>query len=122
MVRRKREKEKRPALGVPNSIALFATPMGWRHSVATVDGGMHCGHLADVPATADPVEACAAAEAMVKGLAYHFHGIRADVIWESPLEPGSWTAEVIAEVDGATTTPHDSCHPCAACASNASAG
>ncbi|MFD4612712.1 hypothetical protein ACFWOT_32480 [Streptomyces sp. NPDC058440] len=79
MVRRKQEKKRRPAFGMPKGIVLLATPEGWRHSVLTVDGGMHCGRLTNVPATAGPAEARAAAAAMAVGLAHDFHEARVDV-------------------------------------------
>jgi hypothetical protein len=94
MVRRKREKKRRPPFGLPTGIVLLATPEGWRHSVLTVDGGMHCGRLPDVPVNAGPAEALAAAAAMVVGLAHVFHEVRVDVTWDPPREPGSWTAQV----------------------------
>ncbi|MFF4901882.1 hypothetical protein [Streptomyces sp. NPDC001068] len=101
MVRRTREK-KRPSFGKPKSIVLLATPEGWRHSVLTVDGGMVCGRLADVPPDAGPAEAMAAAAAMVMGLARDFHEERVDVTWDPPREPGSWTAQVTVSA----TPPH----------------
>ncbi|MGW1210271.1 hypothetical protein ACWD5F_11590 [Streptomyces sp. NPDC002499] len=94
MVRRKREKKRRPPCGMPKGIVLLATPEGWRHSVLTVEGGMLCGRLADVPVNAGPAEARAAAAAMVVGLAHDFHDVRVDVTWDPPREPGSWTAQV----------------------------
>lgn len=72
----------------------MATPEGWRHSVLTEEGGMLCGRLADLAANADPAEAQAAMVAMVVGLAHDFHEADADVIWDPPEEPGSWTAQV----------------------------
>ncbi|MFE2537513.1 hypothetical protein [Streptomyces sp. NPDC059371] len=94
MVRRKREKERRPPFGMPKGIVLLATPEGWRHSVLTVEGGMLCGCLADVPVNAGPAKARAAAAAMVVGLAHDFHEVPVDVTWDPPREPGSWTAQV----------------------------
>ncbi|MDT0489914.1 hypothetical protein ACPEIF_16215 [Streptomyces sp. NPDC012600] len=94
MTRQKREKERRPPFGMPKDIILLATPEGWRHSVLTMDGGMHCGRLADVSVNADPAEAQAAAAAIVVGLAHDFHEARVDVTWNPPREPGSWTAQV----------------------------
>lgn len=94
MARRKREKKRRSPIGMPKDIILLATPEGWRHSVLTEDGGMHCGRLTDVPVNADPAEAQAAAAAMVVGLAHDFHEARVDVTWDPPREPGSWTAQV----------------------------
>ncbi|MFJ1811324.1 MULTISPECIES: hypothetical protein [unclassified Streptomyces] len=94
MVRRKRENKRRPPFGMPKGIVLLATPEGWRHSVLTVDGGMHCGRLTDVPVNAGPAEARAAAAAMVAGLAHDFHEARVDVTWDPPREPASWTAQV----------------------------
>ncbi|MFF9120499.1 hypothetical protein ACF09Y_33860 [Streptomyces massasporeus] len=52
MVRRKPEKKRRPPFGMPKGIVLLTTPEGWRHSVLTVEGGMLCGRLADVPVNA----------------------------------------------------------------------
>ncbi|MPY37829.1 hypothetical protein FNH09_43460 [Streptomyces adustus] len=104
MVRRKREKKRRPPFGVPESIVLLATPEGWRHSVLTVDGGMLCGRLADVPVNAGSAEARAAAAAMVVGLAHDFHEVRVDVTWDPPREPGSWTAQVTV-----ASTPPNAC-------------
>ncbi|MBE4733330.1 hypothetical protein [Streptomyces caniscabiei] len=94
MVRRKREKKRRPPFGMPKGIVLLATPEGRRHSVFTGDGGMHCGPLTDVPVNADPAEARAAAAAMVVGLAHDFHEVRVNVTWDPPQELGSWTAQV----------------------------
>jgi hypothetical protein len=94
MARRKRETKRRPPIGLPKGIILLATPEGWRHSVLTVEGGMLCGRLADVPANAGPAEARAAAAAMVVGLAHDFHEVPVDVTWDPPREPGSWTAQV----------------------------
>ncbi|MGX1542238.1 hypothetical protein [Streptomyces adustus] len=102
MVRRKQEKKRRPPFGMPESIVLLATPEGWRHSVLTIEGGMLCGRLADVPVDAGPAEARAAAAAMVVGLAHDFHEVRVDVTWDPPREPGSWTAQVTA-----ASTPPD---------------
>ncbi|MFJ7416905.1 hypothetical protein ACIQWZ_39875 [Streptomyces sp. NPDC098077] len=79
---------------MPKGIVLLATPEGWRNSVLTVDSGMHCGRLADVPVNASPAEARAAAAAIVVELAHDFHKARVDVIWDPPQEPGSWTAQV----------------------------
>ncbi|WP_143671863.1 hypothetical protein [Streptomyces caniscabiei] len=104
MVRRKREKKRRPPFGMPKGIVLLATPEGWRHSVFTVDGGMHCGRLIDVPVNADPAEARAAAAAMVVGLAHDFHEVRVKVTWDPPQELGSWTAQVTV----ATSPPNAS--------------
>ncbi|MER5375892.1 hypothetical protein [Streptomyces sp. NPDC002553] len=94
MVRREREKKRRPVFGIPKSIVLLATPEGWRHSVLTVEGGMLCGRLADVPVDAGPAGARAAAAAMVVQLAHDFHEIRVDVAWDPPRSPGAWTAQV----------------------------
>ncbi|MET8134164.1 hypothetical protein ABZV24_19790 [Streptomyces sp. NPDC005251] len=79
---------------MPKSIALLATPEGWRHSVLTEEGGMLCGRLADVPANTDPAEARAAVAAMVVELAHDFYEADVDVTWDPPREPGSWTAQV----------------------------
>ncbi|MES5824689.1 hypothetical protein [Streptomyces sp. RG80] len=86
--------KRRPSFGMPKSIALLATPEGWRHSVLTGEGAMLCGRLADVPANADPAEAQAAVASMVVGLAHDFHEVDVDVTWDPPLDPGSWTAQV----------------------------
>ncbi|MFE3380615.1 hypothetical protein [Streptomyces anulatus] len=104
MVRRKREKKRRPPFSMPKGIVLLATPEGWRHSVLTVEGGMLCGHLADVPVNAGPAEARAAAAAMVVGLAHDFLEERVDVTWDPPREPGSWTAQVTV-----AATPPNTC-------------
>ncbi|WP_190345090.1 hypothetical protein [Streptomyces venezuelae] len=79
---------------MPKGIVLLTTPEGWRHSVLTVEGGMFCGRLADVPVNADPAEARAAAAAMVVGLAHDFHEADVDVTWDPPRQPGAWTAQV----------------------------
>ncbi|MDX3230450.1 hypothetical protein [Streptomyces sp. ME19-01-6] len=79
---------------MPKSIALLATPEGWRHSVLTEEGGIICGRLAEVPPNTDPAEARAAVAAMVVGLAHEFHEADVDVTWDPPREPGSWTAQV----------------------------
>ncbi|MFJ2407469.1 hypothetical protein ACIOUE_39980 [Streptomyces xanthochromogenes] len=79
---------------MPKSIVLLATLEGWRHSVRTVDGGMHCGRLTHIPVNADPAEARAAAAAMVIGLAQDFHRTRVDVTWDPPGKPGYWNAQV----------------------------
>ncbi len=94
MARRKQETKRRPPFGMPKGIVLLATPEGWRHSVHTLEGGTLCGRLADVPVDADPATARAAAAAMVAGLARDFHGVRVEVAWDPPREPGSWTAQV----------------------------
>lgn len=79
---------------MPTGIALLATPDGWRHSVLSVDGGMLCGRLTDVPVDADPNQAQAAAAAMVVGLARDFHEACVEVTWDPPQEPWSWTGRV----------------------------
>jgi hypothetical protein len=79
---------------MPKGIVLLATPEGWRHSVLTVEGGMLCGRLAEVPVSASPAEAQAAAAVMVVGLARDFHEERVDVTWDPPWDPGAWTAHV----------------------------
>lgn len=93
MVRRKKEKKKRPAWGIPKGIVLLATPEGWRFSVLTLEGGMLCGRL-DVPINTNPEDARAAAAAMVTGLAHDFHDADVEVHWDPPPEPWSWTAQV----------------------------
>ncbi|MEU2232242.1 hypothetical protein [Streptomyces vietnamensis] len=92
MVRRKKEKKKRPAWGIPKGIFLFATPEGWRISVLTESGNL-CGRL-DVPINTDPQDARAAAAVMVTELARDFHDTEVEVSWEPPQEPWSWTAQV----------------------------
>ncbi|MFJ7416482.1 hypothetical protein ACIQWZ_37635 [Streptomyces sp. NPDC098077] len=89
---------------MPKGIVLLSTPEGWRHSVLTVEGGMLCGRLADVPVNAGPAEARAAAAAMVVGLAHDFHEERVDVTWDPPRDPGSWTAQVTV-----AATPPNTC-------------
>ncbi|MFF9981001.1 hypothetical protein [Streptomyces erythrochromogenes] len=93
MVRRKKEKAKRPSWGVPKGIVLLATPQGRRTSVLTMEGGMLCGRL-DVPVDTDPHGARTAAAAMVGGLARDFHATDVEVAWGPPREPWSWTARV----------------------------
>ncbi|MFI9810301.1 hypothetical protein ACIHEJ_39525 [Streptomyces sp. NPDC052301] len=94
MVRGKREKEKQPPFGMPKGIVLLTTPEGWRHGVLTVEGGILCGDLADVPINADPAEARTAAAAMVAGLAQEFHPCDAEVAWDPSRDPRSWTGHV----------------------------
>ncbi|WP_329343337.1 hypothetical protein OG866_42960 [Streptomyces sp. NBC_00663] len=79
---------------MPRSIVLLATPDGYRHSVLTEDGGMLCGRLADVPASADAAEARVAAAAVVVALAHDFHHADVEVTWDPPRQPDSWTAQV----------------------------
>ncbi|MDX3531351.1 hypothetical protein P1P75_34395 [Streptomyces sp. ID05-39B] len=102
MVRRKKEKKKRPTFGMPKGIVLLATPDGWRHGVLTVEGGMLCGRLTDVPINADPHEARTAAALMVTGLARDFHGTDVEVTWGPPQEPRSWTGQVTPVTGDAT--------------------
>ncbi|MFB7745330.1 hypothetical protein [Streptomyces sp. NPDC056132] len=102
MVRRKRETKRRPPFGMPKGIVLLAVPEGWRHSVLTAEGGMLCGHPAEVPVNASPAEAQAAVAAMVVGLAHDFHEEHVEVTWDPPQEPGSWTAQVTV----ASTSPN----------------
>lgn len=97
MVRRKKEKRKRPAWGVPKGVVLLATPEGWRHSILTMEGGMLCGRL-NVPIDTDPQDARAASARMVTELARDFHDIAVDVSWDPPQEPWSWTAQVTPAV------------------------
>ncbi|MFE7603256.1 hypothetical protein [Streptomyces sp. NPDC057494] len=92
MVRRKKEKKKRPAWGIPKGIFLLATPAGWRTSVLTESGNL-CGRL-DVPITTDPQDARAAAAVMVTELARDFHDTDVEVSWDPPQEPWTWTAQV----------------------------
>ncbi|MFF3420773.1 hypothetical protein ACFYW9_39895 [Streptomyces sp. NPDC002698] len=94
MARRKQETKRRSPFGMPKGIVLLATPEGWCHSVLTLEDGMLCGRLADVPVNAGPAKARAAAAAMVAGLAHDFHEVHVDVTWDPPREPGSWTAQV----------------------------
>ncbi|MFI9586986.1 hypothetical protein ACIHCQ_35380 [Streptomyces sp. NPDC052236] len=107
MGRRKKEKTKRPPFGMPKEIVLLATPDGWRHSVLTVEGGMLCGRLTDVPINADPHEARTAAAIMVTGLARDFHETDVEVTWDPPQEPWSWTGQV-TPATGDTTVLSDS--------------
>lgn len=93
MVRRKKEKAKRPLWGVPKGIVLLATPEGWRTSVVTMEGEMLCGRL-NVPVDTDPHDARTAAAAMVRELARDFHATDVEVAWDPPREPWSWTARV----------------------------
>ncbi|KPI17339.1 hypothetical protein OV450_8019 [Actinobacteria bacterium OV450] len=93
MVRRKQQKSKRPAWGLPKGIVLLATPEGWRTSVLTLEGGMLCGRL-DLPVNTDPQDARAAAARMVVELARDFHDTDVEVHWEPPPESWSWTAQV----------------------------
>ncbi|MFD5586509.1 hypothetical protein ACFWII_22235 [Streptomyces sp. NPDC127063] len=106
MVKRQRQKKKRPSFGLPKAIVLLATPDGWRHSVLTVEGGMLCGRLSDVPADADPAEARTAAATMVMWLARHFHETEVEVTWDPPREPCSWTGQVTPATDNSTTAPN----------------
>ncbi|WP_158718939.1 hypothetical protein [Streptomyces globisporus] len=93
MVRRKKEKRKRPTWGVPERIVLLATPEGWRISVLAKEDGMLCGRL-NVPIHTGPQDARNAAAVMVTELARDFHGTNVEVSWEPPQEPWSWTAQV----------------------------
>ncbi|MBD3580717.1 MULTISPECIES: hypothetical protein [Streptomyces] len=104
MVRRKREKRKRPPFGMPTGIILPATAEGWRHSVCTAEGGMLCGALPDVPIHAGPADARDAAAAMVAGLARDFHRAHVEVAWDPPREPWSWTGRV-----SLVSPPPDAC-------------
>lgn len=103
-MRRKKEKRKRPAWGVPAGIVLSATPEGWRTSVLTMEGGMLCGGLT-VPINTDPQDARAAAALMVTELARDFHDTRVEVSWDPPREPWSWTARVSVAVDDEAPSP-----------------
>lgn len=94
MAWRERVAKTRPPVGMPRSIVLLATPDGYRHSVLTEDGGMLCGRLADVPASADAAEARVAAAAVVVALAHDFHHADVEVTWDPPRQPDSWTAQV----------------------------
>ncbi|GHI10041.1 hypothetical protein [Streptomyces cellostaticus] len=49
----RREGKRQKPFGLPESIALLATPDGRRHSIRTRDGGMVCGRLAEVPGDAE---------------------------------------------------------------------
>lgn len=93
MVRRKKEKAKRPAWGIPKGVVLLATPEGWRTSVLTMEGGMLCGRL-DLPINTHPHDAQAAAAVMVTELARDFHDTDVEVYWDPPQELWSWTAQV----------------------------
>ncbi|WP_330328287.1 hypothetical protein OHS33_00080 [Streptomyces sp. NBC_00536] len=104
MVRRKKEKKKRPAWGIPKGIVLLATPEGWRTSVLTMEGGMLCGRL-DMPINTDPQDARAAAVVMVTELARAFHDTDVEVTWDPPQEPWSWTAQVTLATGNETPSP-----------------
>ncbi|MFF0554441.1 hypothetical protein ACFYUL_36325 [Streptomyces sp. NPDC004311] len=104
MVRRKKEKARRPVWGVPKGIVLLATPEGWRTSILTMEGGMLCGRL-DVPVHTDPQDARAAAALMVTGLARDFHDIDVEVSWDVPEEPWSWTARITPARDTRAAPP-----------------
>ncbi|MFC9398676.1 hypothetical protein ACFTWS_36865 [Streptomyces sp. NPDC057027] len=103
MVRRKKEKKKRPAWGIPKGIVLLATPEGWRTSVLT-ESGMLCGRL-DVPISTDPQDARAAAAVMVTELARDFHDTDVEVSWDPPQEPWSWTAQVTLAAENEPRSP-----------------
>lgn len=94
MVRRKRERRKRPPFGMPTGILLRATEKGWRHSVFVEGGGILCGGIADVPIDAASVEAQEAAAAVVVRMAREFHATDVEVSWDAPWEPWSWTGQV----------------------------
>ncbi|MFG1807812.1 hypothetical protein [Streptomyces sp. NPDC049040] len=98
MVRRREEKKKRPAWGIPKGIVLLAMPEGWRTSILTESGNL-CGRL-DVPINTDPQDARAAAAVMVTELARDFHDIDVEVSWGPPQEPWSWIAQVTLATDG----------------------
>ncbi|MEU9006477.1 hypothetical protein [Streptomyces sp. NPDC048551] len=93
MVRRKKEKKKRPAWGIPKMIVLLATLEGWRFMIQPVEGGMLCGRL-DIPINTDPQDARAAAAVMVVELARDVHDTDVEVTWDPPPEPWSWTAQI----------------------------
>ncbi|MFD5889717.1 hypothetical protein ACFWHQ_27575 [Streptomyces sp. NPDC060334] len=93
MGRRKKDKQNRPAFGLPKEIVLSATPEGWRTSVLTMEGGMLRGRLG-VPINTDPQDARAAATARVTELARDVHDSAVEVNWDLPEEPWSWTAQV----------------------------
>ncbi|WP_328946942.1 hypothetical protein OG259_41185 [Streptomyces sp. NBC_00250] len=103
MVRRSKEKKKRPAWGVPKGIFLFATLEGWRTSVLTESGNL-CGRL-DVPINTDPQDARAAAAVMVTELARDFHDTDVEVSWDPPQEPWSWTAQVTLAAENEPPSP-----------------
>ncbi|MFE5549665.1 hypothetical protein ACFQ71_38510 [Streptomyces sp. NPDC056534] len=103
MVRRKKEKKKRPAWGVPKGIVLSATPEGWRTSVLTESGTL-CGRL-NVPINTDPQDARVAAAVMVTELARDFHDTDVKVSWDTPQEPWSWTAQVTLATDAEPPSP-----------------
>ncbi|MDH6521905.1 hypothetical protein M2163_001101 [Streptomyces sp. SAI-135] len=105
-----RRKKRQPPFSMPKGTVLLATPEGWRHSVLTVDGGTHCGRLADVPVNASPAEARAASEAMVVGLAHDFHGVRVDVTWDPPREAESWTAQVTVAATPSNASVYTTSH------------
>ncbi|MET9955078.1 hypothetical protein ABZ135_26505 [Streptomyces sp. NPDC006339] len=105
-VTRKREQKMRPSCGMPQGIVLLSTPEGWCHSVLTVEDGMLCGRLADVPINADPAEARTAAAAMVVALAHDFHEADVEVTWDSPREPWSWTDQVTPVAGSKSAQPN----------------
>lgn len=51
--------------GVPESVYVYPTPRGWRHSVVFVDGGRLCGRLPHLAVTADPETVRAAVREMI---------------------------------------------------------
>jgi hypothetical protein len=104
MVRREKNKKKRPAWGIPKGIVLLATPEGWRTSVLTVEGGLLCGRL-DLPIDTDPQDARAAAAVMVTELARDFHDTDVKVEWDPPAEPRSWTAQVTLPIGNELSSP-----------------
>lgn len=101
MVRRKKEKKKRPAWGVPKGIVLLATPESWRTSVLT-ESGILCGRL-DVPINTDPQHARAAV--LVTELARDLHDTDVEVSWDAPREPWSWTAQATHAADDEPPSP-----------------
>ncbi|WP_338692818.1 hypothetical protein V2W30_01050 [Streptomyces sp. Q6] len=103
MVRRKKEKKKRPAWGIPKGIFLIATPEGWRTSVLTESGNL-CGRL-DVPINTDPQDARAATAVMVTELTRDFHDTDVEVSWDPPREPWSSTAQVTLAADDEPPSP-----------------
>ncbi|MFE4258189.1 hypothetical protein [Streptomyces sp. NPDC056883] len=104
MVRRKKEKKKQSAWGIPKGIVLLATPDGWRTSVLTMEGGMLCGRL-DVPINTNPEDARASAAVMVTELARDFHDTVVEVHWDPPTEPWSWTAQVTLASENELPSP-----------------
>ncbi|GAA3081483.1 hypothetical protein GCM10020000_79230 [Streptomyces olivoverticillatus] len=85
---------KRIPFGLPKDIVLLPTPSGWRHSISTVDGGLVCGRLRELPADADAEQAMSVAAAMLMQLGREFHATALDVTWEPTQQSGSWCGRI----------------------------